>query len=209
MTPSEILTQMRLEYNAVGDSFWSDAELLNLLYQGSMELATKSLCIERVFTTTTVADQREYAMPDKAISIKVMTYDNEILRPMTPEEDLLFDGDFSISVTGTVAYYAFYNEVIYLRPTPSEAKELKIYAAVEPQTVTATSTLDIPSRYHPDLINFGLSKMIAKDKDYQAAQVYENKWARAVAAAERFEARRKRGQRTARVKQRWIRGRFD
>lgn len=209
MTPSQILTQMRLEYNAVGDKFWSDEELLNVLYQGSMELATRSLCIEEIFSVTTVVDQREYAMPDKAISLKVVTYDDEICRPLSPEEDLLYDSDYSISVSGEVAWYSFYNDTLFLRPTPSEAKTLKIYAAVEPQVIMASSTMEIPTRYHPDLITFGLSKMIKKDKDYSAAQVYANDWERAVLRAEKFEARRKRGQRPAMVKQAFVRGRFS
>ena len=42
MTPTEIMTRARTRYNAVGDKFFSDAELLDGIYEASMELAIET-----------------------------------------------------------------------------------------------------------------------------------------------------------------------
>ena len=71
MTPVELETYIRQRYNAVGDSFFSQLEIFNSMWQAQMELATESLCIKTTYTTTSVASQRAYDFPTNTISVEV------------------------------------------------------------------------------------------------------------------------------------------
>ena len=202
MTPTQVNTAARLRYNATGDTFWSDAEMYDLMYQGSLQLATKGLLIERTFTTTSVASQQEYAWPSNAIAIKRAQYDGKKLAPFTfREDDVLTALHQGTTTTGVPTSYAFWNDTFYLRPIPATAAlTIKVWAYVRPSPVTVSSTLEIPVEWHMDLIYFLLREMDAKNKNYQGASYYGTLWADTVARAERFAMKRKRRDALAVVK---------
>lgn len=177
MTPTEIEDAARREYNAVGDTHWSAAEFLVMMDRAQMELAREALCIERTYTTTTVAGTQEYAFPTNTIAIKRVTYDGKVVYPITfQEDDTVTVYNSSTSSQGVPEWYTMWNNVIALRPIPSDALTLKIYTFNEPQALTATSTLEVPDLFHNHIIHYCLSKMYAKDKDFNAAQYYDQKW---------------------------------
>jgi hypothetical protein len=192
MTPLEVNTAARQRYNAVADDFWSDAEIYNLMYQACLELATEGLLIERVFTTTSVASQQEYDWPTNAIAIKRIQYDGRKLMPFTfREDDVITNLNQAVTSTGTPSSYAVWNNVFYLRPIPSTSSlTVKVWAYVEPQPVSLNSTLEIPTEWHMSLVNFILSEMSAKNKNYQGAQYYRQLWEKDVVRAKRL-ARKK------------------
>jgi hypothetical protein len=188
MTPLEVNTAARQRYNAVGDDFWSDAEIYNLIYQASLELATEGLLIERTFTTSSVASQHEYDWPTNAIAIKRITYDGRKLVPFTfREDDILTNLNQAVTSTGTPSSYAVWNRVFYLRPIPSTSSlTIKVWAYVKPQAVTVSSTLEIPEEWHMPLVNPILSEMSAKNKNYVGAQYYRALWEKDVIRAKRL-----------------------
>lgn len=187
MTPSEINTAARQRYNAVGDTFWPDAEIYDLIYHACLELATEALLIERVFTTSTVASQQEYDFPTNAISIKRITYNGKKLVPITfREDDVLTVLNQATTSTGDPTSYAVWNNVFYLRPIPASVQTLKVWAYVEPQAVASSSTLEIPTEFHMSIVNFILAEMSAKNKNYEGAQYYRSLWEKDVNRAKRF-----------------------
>lgn len=177
MTPSQIAEAARRRYNAIGDSFWSDDEMYQLIYDACLELAQETNCIERTFTTTTVSGTQEYDFPTNVLSIKRMTYDGAKLRPISMREDDALTGlNSSTTSTGTPQYYYIWNKTVSLRPVPDDAKTLKVYAYTFPSTISSTSTLEVPEEFHMKLINYILQQMTAKDQNYQAAQYYLALW---------------------------------
>ena len=58
MTPGEIETAAREQYNAVNDTFWSSAEIMNLIFQATSEMANKTWCIKSTETQSSVAPKR-------------------------------------------------------------------------------------------------------------------------------------------------------
>jgi hypothetical protein len=191
MTPLEINTAARQRMNAVNDDFWPDAEIYNLIYQGSLELANEGLLIERTFTASTVAAQQEYDWPTNAISIKRIQVNGLKLKKITfREDDVLTFLNQSTSASGAPTHYAEWNNVFYLRPIPSSVLEMKVWAYVQPQAVTLSSSLEIPDEYHMALVNFILSEMSAKNKNYTGAQYYRALWEKDVLRAKRL-ARKK------------------
>lgn len=194
MTPGEVIEYARQRYNAVSDSFYSDSELYRYIWAAQMDLARFAWVIERVYTTTTVASQQEYAFPTNTIAIKRVTYDGIKLVPITfREDDSLTLSNQTTTATGAAQYYAIWNETIYLRPIPNDAKTLKIWSYSEPQEVSATSTLEVPTRYHLDLADFLNWKMAAKDQNYEAANYWRDAWRERVEQARRFRRRELRG----------------
>lgn len=178
MTPSQIVTLARQRYNAVDDDFWSDAELYGILYQGCCEMAAEGLVIEQTYTTTSVASQQEYAYPTYAINIKRITYDGRKLMPMTfREDDVLTALNAATTATGTPTSYAIWNKLLYLRPIPGTSSlTIKVFTNIEPATITATSTLEIPTYAQAGLCNLLLSEMSAKNKNYEGMSAYRQLW---------------------------------
>lgn len=176
MTPSELEQKARERYNSVGDTFYSESEIMGLIYAGCEELATETLCIERIYTTTTVASTQEYAFPTNTISIKRVTYNGKKLTPISMREsDTLFLNSGSTAI-GEPMYYAIWNQTIILYPTPDAAETLKIYSVNEPSEVDTTSTLEVPVWTHTRLINYLVRCMAEKDQNFQAATYYGTLW---------------------------------
>lgn len=178
MTPSQIMNAARQRYNAVGDDFWSDAELYDVMYQGCCEMAQEGLVIEQTYTTTSVASQQEYAYPTYAINIKRITYNGRKLVPITfREDDILTVLNQATTATGVPSSYAIWNKILYLRPIPSASSlTIKVFTNIEPATITATSTLEIPTYAQMGLVNLIVAEMSAKNKNYEGSTYYRQLW---------------------------------
>lgn len=193
MSPTDIETYCRQKYNAVGDTFFPEGEIFNMIYQAQMIIARKTWCIQAIYSTTTVANQQDYQYPTNTLAIKRITYNGKKLSPITHRQD---DGvtyqNSASQQSGTPSYYTDFNYTVSLRPLPDDAQKLKIYSFNLPQPVTATSTLDVPVVYHMDLCDYVLMEMFAQDKNAPMATFHQNKWEQHVRDAISTEKRRKR-----------------
>lgn len=195
MTPVTVAELARQQLNAIGDSFWSDNELYLHIFNAQMELATKTKCIQEVYTTLTTAGTQEYAKPTSAVSIRRITYNGRVLTPITMRQDdqvtLL---NQATTTRGTPTAYFEWGDSIFLRDIPdSSTATLKIFTFDQPQTVSSTSTLDVPSRYHADLADYVAWRMALKAQRMQMAAEFKKQWDGKVLEAVRFERVRLRG----------------
>ncbi len=194
MTPGEIATYARQQYNSVSDDFFSDAELYKHIWAAQNEMAREGLLIEATYTTSTVADQQEYSYPSLAIALKRVTYDGRKLMPITfREDDVMTLQNQATTSSGTPQYYAIWDKVIYLRPIPAEVGTLKIFSYNRPDEVSALSTLDLPAEFHLDVADFLLWRKSLKDKNFQAAKEYQALWDGKVRRAKAFGRKARRG----------------
>jgi len=199
MTPTEIETHARQLYNAVGDDFFPQAMIFNLIYQAQLELGVEVDLIEETFTTDSVADQREYTYPDNTISIKRIEYDGDPLVKVELRND---PKTSTTETTGTPDSYAIWNDVVILFPTPDTAsKTIKMFTHQRASKVTATSVLNVPEQYHLAIVDFILAAFFAKDKDRQMSTFHLNRWALTVEKALKETAHRKRTDRQAHVRE--------
>lgn len=188
MTPLQINTAARQRYNAVSDDFWPDQEIYDLIYAASLELVNEGMVIERTFTSTSVVGQQEYDWPTNAVAIKRITYDGKKLHPIDfREDDTLTVVNQNTTASGTPQFYAMWNNVFYLRPIPDSVLTLKVWAYVEPQPVLVTSTLEIPVQYHLMIVNYILSEMSAKNKNYTGSAYYRKLWDTDIIRAKRLQ----------------------
>lgn len=194
MTPTEIETEARNAYNAVGDSFFSQSEIFNLIWKALNELAHECLAIENTYTTSTVASQQAYSYPSNTISIKRVTYEGKKLKPVTFREDDAITGlNQSTTSTGTPQFYFIWDSEIYLRPIPSAVGTLKVYSYNQHTTISSTTTLEIPAIWHMALVDFVVAQMAAKDSNFTAAQYYKANWESTKLAVKRWNRKRLRG----------------
>jgi len=193
MTPTQIEEAARRRYNAVNDTFWSQDEIFQLIFDACQQMARECKIIERSYSTTTVSSQQEYDFPTDTISIKRVTWNGIKLKPITMREDDGVTGlNMTTTATGTPQYYWIWNYTISLRPIPNDAQTLKIWSYNQPSTLTSTSTIEIPSEFHMELVNYVVQSMAEKDSNFKAAQYYALKWQKALMDAKRWVAKRKR-----------------
>jgi len=179
MTPVQLETFIRQRYNAVGDNFFTQAEIFLNIFAAQCELAMESFCIRGTYTTSSVANQRAYDFPSKTISIRRVEYNGKRIFPndFVDDDDITGNNPGTTS-TGTPEYYQTWNNELYLRPIPSSAVTdgIKIYSYDLPDTVTSTGTLDVPERYHLFLADFVLYTMFAKEKNNNMATYHYDIW---------------------------------
>lgn len=201
MTPTEIITLARQLYNAVGSDFYSDLELLSLIYLAESDLARRALLINNVYSTTTVASTRDYAYPTNAIAIKKITwYGKPLIKIDLMEDDAITGNDEATLSEGDPQYYAIWENSIVLRPIPSSAQALKIWTYDLPSIPSIGSTLDVPIQYHPDIVFYLLAHMVAKDEKYDLYDRYNQKWENSILRAIKDVSKQRRGDKMAHVK---------
>lgn len=202
MTPTQIEEHARQRFNAVSDSFFTQAEILNLIYAACIELSSEvPELVERVYTSSTVEDQREYSFPTNTIKIKRIEYEGKKLQPITMvEDDALTLNNSATTASGTPQYYSIWNETIYLRPIPSDVGDLTIYSYNEPQTLTISSTLEIPTMFHMGLVDFIVAEMAAKDQNLELSDFYRSRFNDTILKAKKWAQRKKRGDSFSTVK---------
>lgn len=193
-TPAQIQADARRRYNATGDTFFTDDDFYDLIYEAETILAEEAKVIEKIYTTTSVADQREYSWPTTAIAIRRIEYDGNKLRYTNfREDDALTLSQADTTESGTPDFYQLWDRTIYLRPIPSTAGlTIKIFTYDRPSLQSSGSAnLDTPEHYRKDITTFVLAHMAMKDGNASVAQSYFNRWDLAVRKAIRWQRKRR------------------
>jgi len=200
MTPSEIETASRRRYNAVNDTFFSQAEIFDLIYFAEQEMAQLDL-IEGIDTsTTTVASTQSYAMPTSFIKIFRAKYNTTFLTKIDPSEEQILTMNISSTQTGTPQYWYFYRQRVYLVPTPDAAQTLELWGNKEATVPVVATTLEVPSLFHGAIVNFCVAEMHAKDKQHNMFDRYRDRFDKDLVRVQQYVRMRKRAGRMASVK---------
>lgn len=191
MTPSDVMTSARQQYNAVGDTYFPDANIYNWIYQAQMILAKRADVIEQTYQTTTVAAQQGYSYPSNTMMIKRVTVNGRKIKPISMRQDDAVSLQNSASQQqGQPAYYFIWQNTINFRPIPDTTYTLQIWSFNYPSTVSATSVLDVPAEYHMDLVDYVLYRMFSQDKNIEMAQLHKGHWEEHVKEAMSYRRRR-------------------
>lgn len=178
MTLAEIEAAARALYNATGDTNWSSAELATNLYMATLEMTSEcGLVIEKRFQSTTVAGTGEYAFPTYASSIKRVTYNGAKLKEidMRTDDALTIENQLTTD-TGVPVYYYVWERTINLRPLPSDALTLEVFATCDEQSLSPSSTLETPAMFHGRLVEYVVAQMAAKDLNWQMYDRFMERW---------------------------------
>lgn len=201
MTPTEMATLARQQYNAVNDTFFSEDEINSYIYWAQMDLARFAFAIRDTFTTTTVVDQQEYTLPTNTTSVKRVTYNGDKLTPIDfrDDDDLILLNQTSVS-SATPGFYYTWGNSIFLRPIPDDTVTLKVWTFKRPQAVTTTSTLEVPEEYHLDMVDFLVYRMAIKDINKTVISEMRARWQLHLSEARKLERRKLRSDSAAFVK---------
>lgn len=194
MTPTTIQTAARHKYNSTGDTFFTDDEFFQLIWEAECQLAEEALVIENRYSTDAVANQREYEVPTLTLSIKRIEYDGQKLKYTS----FLEDDDITLinqdtTDTGTPSYYQVFDRTIFLRPIPASSLSsgITLYTYDMPNLQTSpTATLDTPTIYHKDIVNYLVANMAAKDGNTNVAQYYMGMWQQGILRAKKWRNKR-------------------
>lgn len=191
MTLTQLETAARNKYNSVGDNFYSSAEIYDLIYEASQILATDALMIEKKSTASTVIGTRAYDYPTRCIAFKRIEYEGQKLMPIdSRDDDQLTLNNASSAEQGTPQYYFIWNGQIYLRPVPAAVGTITYYYYSEAKPVESGDTLEIPTLFHLDIVNFVVSELAAKDLNADIAAFYNGKWEKGLQKALQWKRRR-------------------
>jgi hypothetical protein len=203
MTPAQIATAAREEYNSIGDTFFSDASIYNLITKGCNEFAQRAFLIESVDTsTTTTAGTETYNFPTYAQTIKRVEYNGVKLDPIDFKEKDVVTLYPATTTTGTPRFYSQWNRQLYLNPIPGTSSvTIKIYYYGTPAIIDdATDTIEIPLIFHWNLVDYVLMNMVAKDENTKMLNFYKARWDEAITYAVQWKAKQKRTDGPAQVK---------
>lgn len=179
MTPAQIETAARRKYNSASSSFYSAAEIYDLIYQAELEIARETRMLEGYTTTTSTASTQTISFPTGVLEIKRVEYNGAKLQRIDfREDDAITLLNSSTTATGTPLYYFEWNDTIYLRPIPDTSSvTIKIYYYKMPTAVTTSSqTLEVPALFHMCIADFVAGELAAKDVQFDIAQYYRGLW---------------------------------
>ena len=180
MTPAEIETASRRKYNSASSSFFSSAEIYDLIYQAELEIAQKTRMLEGLSTAlTTTSGTRNYSMTSVMSELKRVEYNGSKLKKIDMrEDDSLTLSNSDSTATGTPQYYSEWNRTIYLRPTPDTSSVvLRVYYYALPAPITSASqVLEVPALFHMCIVDYVAAEMASKDENHKTASVYFDKW---------------------------------
>jgi len=195
MTPAQIETMSRRLLNSESSKFWSQDEIITeLLYECATQLSIETECIENRYSTDSVAGQQEYSQPERAIQLKRVTYDGNKLKKISFRELDSIDLNTDTTVTGTPAYYAIFDETVFLHPAPDTSSlTIKMQTIDQPSRPDINSILEIPSRYHTKLAMGVAYLMSMKELGHPNTSRLEGLWFKAIEDVKEMEKKRKRG----------------
>ena len=181
MTPAEILSQARSQFDDPSSAFITDTEGYAYIWQGLYELCDKS-DVRQISDTsiTTVNGTSEYTMPSDFIKVQNMTWNGDLILRKNIEDFQATTG--SNPSSGNPQWYQWWGKVLTLTPTPTSAQTVKIYGFGRPTKITAgNATTDIftndgiEEAYQQDVIDYVLYRMYYKDDDRKATE-HLNLW---------------------------------
>jgi len=187
-------------YNsAAGDTFFTDAWYISMIWRAETELAIQGWVIEDTFVTTSVSGTRELAYPTNTLAIREVRYAYKKLSKETLAEDPKTD---VTDPSGTPYIYAIWDNTIILMPTPNVTGDtIQVRAYVSPsQLLSSTDTLNVPSEYQVQMADYILAQMCFKDQNLALGQVYLQKWEQTVERCRQQRKRRLRGDKQMVVK---------
>jgi len=177
MTWTEIKADIRSFLDEKKAKFWTDVELLRWANRGLSDFAVQTGQPRGQQTTNTVSGQRYYALPDSCLKLLRVTYDGDVLQPVTFRElDNYFGKTWATSI-GAPDYYYVWNNQIGTYPLVNEAKELAIFFIASPDLMTDDDSIpDITTAFHKSLVYFALSEAFAKRLEPAPAEYWFKKY---------------------------------
>lgn len=173
--------------------FYTPTQVDQWLNDGVVDLCTAIEPLRSVATRTTTASTMEYALPEDALSIKLVQYldtadDWYALDETTWETLFRQSPNFENDAAGQPSRWYKREHIIGLVPAPSadyaDTNALRIMYTYTPTEMSADSdTTGLESWLDDAVILFAVRRGYLKDRDFQRADAVANEYSRALAEA--------------------------
>lgn len=168
---SAIIVRARYYLNEATASFWTDAELLTYLNDGTLDVVSRTNCLEAVETEQLVENQITYALSDPYIAIRTVIYDKG-----TGNEKGLLRGSLQQighkdKASGEPVYWTQDQDNVIVYPKPNAAnsgtgKNIDVYTVKRPAAVAAGAAVLVPACYDRALILYIVAQAWYKDGQF-------------------------------------------
>lgn len=178
MTLEQFVDTVRRRHNAENDSFFSDAEIYELITHRANEVLGIIGLIEANTTTTSVDGTQAVSYPSDCTVIKQINYKSDRLKRIDFRKWEQYKNG-TTTISGLPEYWVPWNRQALLVPIPDTTGDIiTIYYYKEHPYIdnVTQATIDLPGVLHPHLVNGVLADMFSKDLNQSMAQYYDSKW---------------------------------
>lgn len=171
---SVIITNARTYLNEGTAVFWSDAELLVWVNEGTMDIVARTHCLDGSETEALIVDTLSYALSDPYLLIYAVIYDKG-----SGDETGLIRGNLQsighVKPGGGVPIYwcqSGDNVIVYPKPNAANSgagKDIDVYTITRPTAVAADAAVLVPACFDKALTLYLVAQAFAKDGQFNKA----------------------------------------
>lgn len=171
MNLSDIKNRVKRQFGDESSAQITDADIIRWANDAMIDIALKNNCLETKATANLVASQQEYDLPADILRLQSVRYNGNRLKVMSMQELDELVGDSSTGAGDPVAYTLYANKImLYPTPDSSVADGLSIYYNKTPTQLANDADIpELPTGYHPRIVEFCLTMAYELDEDWQAA----------------------------------------
>ena len=182
LTPASLVERIRY-MTGESDTFWTDPEIYAYMTEAEQLVTDRVDCSQDSTTIASVANQRQYDVPDRVKDLKRVEYNGQKIKNIDFNElGALEDTGSDSTSTGDPRFYYMWGDKIGVSPVPgNDGTNISMYftAAITTDYSAATASFNTPSwipHYYADFI---LWRSYMKDDELKkTASVYEARWER-------------------------------
>jgi hypothetical protein len=165
------------DYGDTAESMiWSDAEMLQWVNDGTMDIVSKTHCLEDVETILLVESQTSYGLASPFIVMTDVVYNNnKSLVPSSIKDIGHMPGMTQGDELGEPAYWAAWGNHVHVNPAPDSdaaGNELDVYVIDRPTDVGGTENVLVPAQYDRALVYYVTAQALKKDNRPGAAAAF-------------------------------------
>lgn len=186
MLVSQIISRVRRTIGDDSSIQINDNDIIGWINEAMKEIVTQVNLFQVIATASTVANQRDYSLPNNILKLHSVKWLGNSLKYLSPEQ-------FETSVpnkdstdnypTGEPMYYSVWGNTITFYPAPASngTNDIKIYYNRLPVDVTSINdTPDLPSIYHTRIIEYCLAQAHDLDDNIFGAELKMSQFQQAV-----------------------------
>jgi len=166
-TASTILTNARYYLNEPSAVFWSDAELLVWLNQGTLDIVTRTKCLESWESVSLAADTIEYTLSDNYLAITDVVYSDasDTLKGLIKSNPSSVGHE---SAVGEPSYWYSAGNKLGIFPSlaaidGTTPETVRAYYVTRPTDITSAQNVLVPAHYDHALTLYVVARAWYKD----------------------------------------------
>jgi hypothetical protein len=172
-------------YGGTQKRIWNDTELLQWLNDGTLDIATRTQCLEDIETETLTANTSTYTLSNNFIAIKSVIYKEAAGSEWTLQKgDLLgLTGTPSFgyqkNMTGAPKYWTQWGNTVIVYPIPdtgAASDTIDVYLVKRPAVVISSAAVLVPAIYERALTLYVTSQALFKDSKFAKARNFMNEY---------------------------------